>query len=259
MTIEYWAFEADTHCNVCATARFGSDGLEDPDTTDSDGNPLHPVFHTDEGPLDDRGNPAGVVCGSCGDEIKGMTLYVRFYRESDGSGDVFAAFHDMPFNLNGDITVFSMVGGHAAADPEYIAGCEVATVPESDEILTQLERIHGLYSDRIVVEPDLTLGNGFEVAYPELFAQNQRLLQDLRDCFTPGLDASPSVQYILDTWRVDADPDIRNYLAGFGAWDDDDLSDHDDNVERCLWIMGCEIAEQEFENGQGEFYVNFES
>jgi hypothetical protein len=38
-----WTYDADHHCNRHALARFGS-ALTAPDTTDGEGNPLHPVF-----------------------------------------------------------------------------------------------------------------------------------------------------------------------------------------------------------------------
>ena len=57
-----WTYEADYHCPDCAWRRFGH-ALEDPDTVDREGNPLHPVFSWDEAPID------GIACGDCGEVI----------------------------------------------------------------------------------------------------------------------------------------------------------------------------------------------
>ena len=41
-----YAYEADIHCPDCAYERFGK-LLDESDTTDSEGNPIHPVFASD--------------------------------------------------------------------------------------------------------------------------------------------------------------------------------------------------------------------
>ena len=61
-TVIGWAYEADLHCEDCARARFGAT-LDAPDTEDRDGNPVHPMFSTDEAPAE------GEYCGDCGAEI----------------------------------------------------------------------------------------------------------------------------------------------------------------------------------------------
>jgi hypothetical protein len=34
-------------------------------------------------------------------------------------------------------------------------------------------------------------------------------------------------------------------LREYGAWDADDLADHDANLQRILWIAGCSIREED--------------
>lgn len=46
------------------------------------------------------------------------------------------------------------------------------------------------------------------------------------------------------TCRLDADV-LRQVLSEYGCWDDDDLKDNVANVQRLLWIAGCDIAEEE--------------
>ena len=36
---------------------------------------------------------------------------------------------------------------------------------------------------------------------------------------------------------------VRDVLREYGAWDDDELSDHDDNLDRLLWIACGDIVE----------------
>lgn len=59
-----WAYDADLHCNRCARERFG-DRLDDDQNPpeDSEGNPIHPVFASEEF----EGTPH---CGDCGEELE---------------------------------------------------------------------------------------------------------------------------------------------------------------------------------------------
>lgn len=36
---------------------------------------------------------------------------------------------------------------------------------------------------------------------------------------------------------------VRDELAEYGAWKDDELQDHTTNLQRLLWLAGCDIAE----------------
>ena len=37
--------------------------------------------------------------------------------------------------------------------------------------------------------------------------------------------------------------DLKSVLSEYGAWDDEQLADDDDNRERMLWLAACDIAE----------------
>jgi hypothetical protein len=39
---------------------------------------------------------------------------------------------------------------------------------------------------------------------------------------------------------------VSECLREYGAWDDVELSDHDKNLDRLLWIACCDIAEGNF-------------
>lgn len=75
-----------------------------------------------------------------------------------------------------------------------------------------------------------------------------------RDDFPEGCieDCSHSGQCIDDVkfWvkelELDADNDeMKEYLKRFGAWDDEELEDKEDNLERMLWIICNDIKEQD--------------
>ena len=65
------------------------------------------------------------------------------------------------------------------------------------------------------------------------------------DCTAPGQDADPMIRRWLRTKPFDADPDkARAYLKGFGAWDEEELQDHEANIRRLVWLACCDISEQ---------------
>lgn len=37
---------------------------------------------------------------------------------------------------------------------------------------------------------------------------------------------------------------VRQHLDDYGAWDDADLDDHEQNLRRLLWCACCDIAEE---------------
>lgn len=41
--------------------------------------------------------------------------------------------------------------------------------------------------------------------------------------------------------------DIRAELKEYGAWDEIELSDDAENIQRILWIAGCNIKEEDYE------------
>lgn len=71
------------------------------------------------------------------------------------------------------------------------------------------------------------------------------LFEALTDCGGPGR-ADEAVAYVRSRFAVTGDEgDCRGYLKGYGAWDDDELSDHDENLDRLVWLTGCSLAEGE--------------
>lgn len=54
-----------------------------------------------------------------------------------------------------------------------------------------------------------------------------------------------NVAYFRDLYEVTGDPEsCRFYLQGYGAWDEEDLADHDANLDRLIWLTGGDLADQ---------------
>ena len=69
MKVIAYTYDADYHCEDCATKLYGSDedGWVPEGAEDSEGNDVHPVFDTDEWYANDvyEGNESATLC--CGD------------------------------------------------------------------------------------------------------------------------------------------------------------------------------------------------
>lgn len=71
------------------------------------------------------------------------------------------------------------------------------------------------------------------------------LLQDLKDCGAPG-PADAAVAYILEHYGISGDAeDCKAFLRSYGAWEDTELQDHEENLSRLVWLTGCSLAEGE--------------
>lgn len=67
----------------------------------------------------------------------------------------------------------------------------------------------------------------------------------MRDCSGQGR-VDEAVKFWVTKVRWDGiDPDdIREELREYGAWDEEELEDDDENRERILWIAACNIREE---------------
>lgn len=79
MNVIAYTYDADYHCPACAEERFRgiTHGLEPSDFQDSEGNPPHPLFDTDEWFANDiyEGNSkATLYCGDCHEIIEELEL-----------------------------------------------------------------------------------------------------------------------------------------------------------------------------------------
>lgn len=75
-----------------------------------------------------------------------------------------------------------------------------------------------------------------------------RSIQDAASCSHSGpcdLDVEALMgQGYISEQLAKIDPAIlRGELREYGAWDDDELADHDANLMRLVWIAACDVAE----------------
>tara|TARA_Y100001963_G_scaffold3816_1_gene5027 strand:- start:326 stop:610 length:285 start_codon:yes stop_codon:yes gene_type:complete len=65
----------------------------------------------------------------------------------------------------------------------------------------------------------------------------------IADCSGSG-DATEAVAYWVKHLEFDGPKDLfKEYLEGYGAWDDEQLKDHDENKMRVLWTWACRCSE----------------
>lgn len=51
----------------------------------------------------------------------------------------------------------------------------------------------------------------------------------------------PYIAAQLEQWSED---DVRAELSEYGAWDDEDLADHETNLDRMLWLACGSVVEE---------------
>jgi hypothetical protein len=69
--------------------------------------------------------------------------------------------------------------------------------------------------------------------------------QCVRDCSGPGAADEP-VAFWAGKLGCPIEPEtLKAELKEYGAWDAEELGDHDDNWRRIIWIAACNIREEE--------------
>jgi len=69
------------------------------------------------------------------------------------------------------------------------------------------------------------------------------------DCMHSG-DCQPEVDYWIPKLDLQIDPQaLISELSEYGAWDLDELQDHDQNIARIVWIAAGDLQE-EIESGE---------
>jgi hypothetical protein len=58
-----------------------------------------------------------------------------------------------------------------------------------------------------------------------------------------ALQQVPAIKRQLS--EIDAEV-LRAELREYGAWGAEELANHEDNLERVLWIAGCDISEEQY-------------
>lgn len=74
----------------------------------------------------------------------------------------------------------------------------------------------------------------------------EQLYFALIDCCPGGQDASPFVESLRAHFTITGKPeDCAAMLRGYGAWEDDELTDHEANLDRLVWLTGCALNDNE--------------
>jgi hypothetical protein len=64
--------------------------------------------------------------------------------------------------------------------------------------------------------------------------------------FIVECSAQGSVDDACDYWKDEFEMnenDAKKHLKTFGAWEDEELEDHDDNMMRVVWLLACDLKE----------------
>lgn len=65
----------------------------------------------------------------------------------------------------------------------------------------------------------------------------------IADCSGSG-DATENVKYWVDRLNFDGPKNLfKEYLEGYGSWDNEQLEDHEENKMRVLWCWSCNCFE----------------
>jgi len=87
-------------------------------------------------------------------------------------------------------------------------------------------------------KPVIKLALNIEVEYP----------QELIDGAPKSGPFDDYAEYICESYDVQADASIKEFLQDYGAWGSDELNDHEQNIKRVLWvtILNCKEEKTNF-------------
>lgn len=194
------------------------------------------------------------------------------YLHHVGEEDVFAIFPDEIEHRSftpAEITVvcYAHIGQHSAASFGYIAEClpaddsayadlhaELSCIYETGNGAVQLEVLntssfHFSHGCSLSLEEN-AVGSTWGYPFSADTPAELDMMFEMRDCGGQG-DQTEAVTELVDRYQITANVEnSRDFLRGFGAWDDDDLSDHRENILRLTWLAGCGLRES------GTFYMD---
>jgi hypothetical protein len=82
-----------------------------------------------------------------------------------------------------------------------------------------------------------------QTAYFDRFAVEMTLDQALY-CSHPG-QCTREVYEVTEQLNLDIDPEaLREELREYGAWSDEELADHEENLRRIVWLAAGNIREE---------------
>jgi hypothetical protein len=68
----------------------------------------------------------------------------------------------------------------------------------------------------------------------------------------PGMDATDAVNALIPQLDLSGlqPNEVRDELRGYGAWDEEELADDEENLRRIVWIAGCNLREEAESGGE---------
>lgn len=71
------------------------------------------------------------------------------------------------------------------------------------------------------------------------------LLEDVMECGVGGRSADEYCEYVMENYTITGDvEDCKAYLRGYGAWSEDELEDHGENLLRLIWLTAGSFHEE---------------
>lgn len=72
-----------------------------------------------------------------------------------------------------------------------------------------------------------------------------RLPKRLIDSVPLSGPADNAIKEILQHYNIECDSEeLKKFLKSYGAWDSEDLQDHDTNLSRLIWLSALDCKEQ---------------
>lgn len=111
--------------------------------------------------------------------------------------------------------------------------------------------------ESIKLDPSLGRAGGLGMYAPFNRFEIQMTKDQTESVSQSGKDAAEDVRQLMRDPKIKRqlkklDPvAVRAELAEYGAWDDEQLADHDENLQRILWIAGGNITEEAYQSRRG--------
>jgi len=80
----------------------------------------------------------------------------------------------------------------------------------------------------------------------EMTAEQAASVNHSGDCDNDVMSLSNIPEIKAQVEKIDKEV-LKQELDEYGAWDENELNDHEQNIQRIVWIAGCDIDEREEE------------
>lgn len=159
-----------------------------------------------------------------------------------------------PFDQE-NLDYFTVPASLFALDPVIMAVIEEQSRNEACELMRDRQKDSEYPNGYYLLQDAISRVNDQEPTRIHLWGNCQTFtmtLEDARSVSHQGqcdedVTALAKAPYIAEQLAQIEPTALADYLKEFGAWDANELADHDANMLRFLWSAGCDIQEQENE------------